>query len=622
MSLTRFLKYFLLSLVVISAAHAMVSADTPFFQATANKSTVGLNEQFQVTFTVNGSARNFMQPNMSDFVVLSGPNQSSSIQFVNGAMSQSLSLSYILQPKAEGSFKIGPASIEVEGKRIASNVVNITVVKGNAPAAQAGRGQGGQAQADGADGGGLSSKNIFVRAIANKASVVQGEAVVVTFKIYTNVNIVNYTVSKMPAFNGCWNQEIELPQQLELTNENVDGINYKAGEIKKVVLFPQQDGTLTIDPMELECIARVQVKNAHRNDPFGMFNDPFFNDPFFGFGGARDVKYAFRSNPIKINVRALPAGAPAGFKGSVGHMQFEASLDKSETKADEPVALKIKISGNGNLKLADAPSFEAPQDFETYDPKVSDNLKTTAGGVSGTKTFEYLLIPRAEGSYTLDPLTFTYYDLEKGKYVTQTAGPFNIKVGRGNGQHSGTAVSIAKSDVQVLGNDIRYIKVKQPEFGLSAGNFYGSVAYYSLLLLPAAFFGGFAAYKRNRDRLYSNTSLLRARNATSIAQKRLQSAQTLLKSGNDGQVFDEISKALWGYVADKLTIPVSELSKDTISGQLAQRGVADQSVKEYLSILQDCEFARYGGTVAGTQAAGIYDRAHRLITQIEGELKA
>ena len=591
-------------------------SQTPFFSATASKSTVGLNEQFQVSFSINGSARSFQQPNLTEFNVLSGPNQSNSMEFSNGSLSQTLTLSYIIQPKSEGNFKIGPASIEVNGKRIASNVVNITVVKGNAPAAQNNKGQ----QNNDDDNSGISDRNIFVRATANKTSAYLGESVVVSFKLYTNVSMNSPVVTKMSEFNGFWNKDIDMTSQMTKELENVNGVNYNTYEIRKIVLFPQQTGTLTIDPTEYETIARSTVKNNNRSiDPFSFFQG---GDPFAAMQGYRDVKFAFKSNSIKINVRELPPNKPSSFNGSVGKLNFEASIDKNSVRANEPVTLKIKISGTGNLKLAEAPEIKFPQDIETYDPKIAENLKTNLSGLTGTKSFEYLIIPRHEGSYTIEPITFSYFDLEKKQYVTQRSNTFTINVTRGTGEQTVATVTGSKSEFQVIGKDIRYIKIKQPDFTISSDNFYGSIPFYGLSVSPLLLFVGLLVYRKRQDEINGNAGLLRIRNATVVAKKRLLVADKLLKSQQSTPVYEEISRALWGYVSDKLSIPLSELSKETVLQVLLQNKVSNTTADEFINTLHTCEFARYGGTGTTGEPQQVYDRAINLITKLEGELKA
>jgi hypothetical protein len=400
--------------------------------------------------------------------------------------------------------------------------------------------------------------------------------------------------------------------------EVVDGVRYNTAVIKKAVLFPQQSGVLTIDPMELECIARIRVKNQRMMDPFGMFTDPFFAD---AFGGVQDVKCNIKSLPIKVNVRDLPSNAPSSFSGAVGSLTFDASLDKSETKENEPVNLKFKISGSGNLKLATAPDITFPEDLETYDPKIGENYKASDAGVNGSKTVEYLIIPRHEGDYEIPAVTFSYYDLGKQQYVSKTAGPFKIKVGKGSGSSSASSSS-SKSDVQVLGRDIRYIKTEKQLFPADGGKFFGSWLFYVLCLLPLLAVAGGLYYKKQQAFNESNSVFLRSKKATSIAQKRLSVAGKLISESKHTLAFEEISRALWGYASDKLTIPVSELSKENISEKFRGKNIEDTIINRFTNCISTCEMAQYGGLDASSQSSKLYQDALQIITDIEGGMKS
>ncbi len=594
---------------------ATLVAQAPFLAGTASKSTVAVGEQFQVTFSLNTNGRSFQGPDLRDFVVLSGPNQSTNMQFVNGNISQSISFSYYLQPKAVGNFKIGPASIEVEGKRIASNVIQIAVVKGN-PQAQGQGQQGSRQQADAS--GGLSDKNIFARAVVNKSSVLKGESIILTFKLYANVNVMDFAIPKMPAMDGFWNQEIQLPQNLERNVELVDGQRYTVWEIKKLVLFPQQAGVLTIDPMELECLARIKVQRQPSNDPFSIFNDPFF-----GMANVKDVKYSFKSQPVKITVRDLPANAPAGFSGAVGNLNFEAFLDRKETKANEPVTLKLKISGNGNLKLADINTPELPPDLESYDPKIAENYKASESGVNGTKSYEYLIIPRHEGEYEIPAITFTYFNLSKKQYVSKTEGPFTIKVGKGSGNATAgiSAGPGEKSEFKLIGSDIRYIKTNTPEFSQGTGLRFGTPLFFALTGFPFLLFGGIAFWVRSRNKAMGNLAALKVKNATGVARKRLATAKKLL-GGDDQKVFEEIHKAVWGYLGDKFSIPTAQLSKEYAGAILTEKKIRPELITDILKSIDECDLARYGGTFAGIKSDELYKNTERIITAIEEEVKS
>jgi hypothetical protein len=598
----------LFSLICVCCLFLTASGQDPTLTATVSKNPVGNGEQFTITYTVNANGNNFVAPAMTDFNVLSGPNQSFSTQFINGQMSQTINLTYYLQAKSEGTFNLGPATIISGGKKIVSNPLTIKVVKG-APQAQAG-----------SDYKEVTSDNLFIRSSVDKTSVYQGESLVATYKIYTKVNIVNYAIPRMPTFTGFWTQDMPMPGQIQLHNETVNGVTYSVGELRKVLLFPQQSGTLVIDPMEVECIARIPVKrNRQSNDPFDIFNDPFFNDPFFG-SGARDVKAMIKSAPVKVTVKPLPDGAPASFNGAVGKFSFEATLDKKVTKTNEPVSLKIKISGKGNLKLINAPELNIPSDIETYDPKVGENVSATEGGTSGTKTFEYLLIPRHQGTYDIEPVSFSFFDLDKKQYVSFSSPKFELKVDKGNDETAVTS-GASKADIQVLGNDIRFIRTGPLRINTSGNTFYLSPLFYLSLILPFLLFIGAIIYRQRMQALNSNQGLVKSRKANKMAKKRLAVAGKLLGEKDKVKIYDEIFRALWGYISDKLGIPPADLSKESAAAALKKKNISDDSVNTLISTLDYCEFARFAQSSGDVSPEKAYKDAIDIITRIEDEIK-
>src|SRR6185436_5022806 len=558
--------------------HANVFAQS--LSASIDKNPVTVGDQFQVTFTLNSGGSNFQGPSFSDFFVLSGPNPSTSMNIINGSISQSQSFTYYLQAKSEGTFKIGAAYINCNGKKLESPPFTITVVKGESRP----QGQQQQQRQGNESNGNISSSDVFLRASVDKTSVYRGEGIVVTYKIYTKVQLVNYAITKAPALNGFWSQDIQMPAQLNLKAENYNGVQYGVGEIKKVVLFPQQSGTLSLDAMEGECIARVKAKTSRSNNPFDLFNDPFFNDPFFG-RGVRDVKVGVKSEPIKINVKELPANAPESFTGSVGKFNFEATLDKNKTKSNDPVTLKVKIIGKGNLSLVDPPKINFPPDIETYDPKVTNNISTTTAGSSGSKTFEYLLIPRHEGNYRIDPVQFAYFDLEKKNYVSLSSSAFNLNVERGSGDNTVAITGFDKADVQIIGKDIRFIKTGNIKFINAANEFYGSFIFYILLGLPFILFALLIFRKKRKEARDSDVKLVKSSKANKMAKKRLAVSKKLLNEKNYEKFYDESFKALWGYTSDKLGISPSDLSKDSAAASLKQRSVSDDSINKLINTL-------------------------------------
>lgn len=612
MQLTTLNKILRPLLVIFLLAAGTVIASAQSFTASVNKNPVGLNDQFQLTFTLNANGSSFKAPSLSDFSILSGPNQSSSMQFVNGNMSQSISFSYILQPKKEGTFKLEPATVESGGKIVLSNMVTITVNKGGSQGSQKGQNQDEKSN--------ISTNNIFLRVSVDKSTVFRGEAIVATYKLYTNVQVINYSISKVPAFNGFWSQDMQMPTQLTLTTEVVNGINYQVGEIKKVVLFPQQSGALTLEPMEGECIARIQVKRNKSGSPFDIFNDPFFNDPFFGSGGIRDVRFAVKSDPIKINVKELPANPPSSFNGAVGRFTLDGTVDKTNLKANDAVALRLKLNGKGNIKLIEAPEFELSPDIETYDPKISDNVTVNERGASGSRTFEYLLIPRHQGKYEVGPIELTYFDLDKKNYVTLRSPKFSLNVERS--ADGGSAVTMSgKSEFQVLGRDIRFIRTSVPEFAGSELKFYGSWIFWTLALLPVLGLVLLLRYRKRQLALNSDASLMKSRKATKMARKRLETANKLLKEGKQSAFYDETGKAIWGYLSDKLKLPVSILTKESASETLKNRGASSETINNLVTTLDYCELARFSRMEGGRSADQIYQDTVNIITSIEDEIK-
>ncbi|MFN5355596.1 MAG: BatD family protein [Bacteroidota bacterium] len=577
-------------------------AQTPFLAGTASKNSVAQGEQFTVTYSFNGQGRSFQGPDLSEFNVLGGPSQSNNVQIVNGNFSQSISFTYYLSGKNPGSYKIGPASIDAEGKRIASNVIQMTVTKGTAPA---------QSRNDGSGESVINSKNLFVRAIPARTSCMKGEGIPVTFRLFSALSVVDFAIPKMPGFDGFWNQEISLPQTLDRSTEVIDGVRFTVWDIKKLVLFPQQSGNLTIDPMEVECLVRVKVNNSRFRDPFGMFDDPFF-------GNVRDVKHGFKSAPVRIRVDELPQGAGPGFSGAVGTFNFEAKLDRSKVKANESVTLKIKVSGNGNLKLAELPEPELPGDLETYDPKTSEQFKAGPTGVNGSKTAEYLIIPRNGGVFEIPELRFTYYDPGKRNYITRTAGPFTLNV---EGQVSAGASiggnTTAKNDVRLIGSDVRYIHTGDPQLHRSEGSFSTSVLYKALFISPFLLIAGLLVWKREERKRAGNADVFRIRNAGHAAKRRLSSSRKLLEKGQDNAVYEEIQRALWGYLSDRFSIEPSRLSKETVRETLSNKGIAFNATERILSTIDNCDLARYAGSVSGLSCRAVYDEAEHSIREIE-----
>lgn len=574
------------TMTILLLLHTLVFplyADNVVFTASADKTTVGTGEQFTLSFTVScdnpNAVRNFKAPSLStNFYVMSGPNQSTSMQFINGQMSGSISYNYTLQPRDVGKFTVGSATIEYDGKEYRSQPITIEVVKGVTKPQQ-------PSQAP--DVSQQIGESLFLRALVDKSKVIQGKPVVVTFKIYTRVNVASYTMSKVPNVPGFWGEDLEVPKQIATSKENVNGKQYATGTIKKMLLFPTRSGTLEIDPLEVECA--VQVENKRRsNDPF----EQFFDDPFFKRYST--VKYKVKSDPVKIAVSPLPStNVPGSFKGAVGKFTMNTSLDKSETKTNEPVTLKVMVSGTGNIKLLDAPAISIPTDFEKYDPKVSENIARQNNTVSGSKTFEYLMIPRHPGVQKIPAIEFSFFDLGKREYVTLRSSEFTLNVTKGSAEITPALSGISKEDVKLLAQDIRFIKTGDGSLRKRGEYFYKSTGFVIVSVLPLVALIGLVLYRQRTERLRGDVVSLKMRRANRVAIKRLSSSKVSLDRGESEQFYAEVSKSLWGYLSDRLSIPPAEITLDIAIEKLKQKNVSQEVVDKMKSCVEVCDFARF-----------------------------
>ncbi|MBI5020386.1 MAG: protein BatD [Ignavibacteriales bacterium] len=598
--------YFTLALTAV--------AQDASFTASVDRNKIAMGEQIEITFTLNGSSggSNFRPPSFTDFQTLSGPNQSTNMQFINGAMSASVSYSYIVQPRSEGKFVVGPAFINYNGKQLQTQPITIEVTKG-APQTKT-QPQSKQSQQD-TDISKQIGDNLFLKVSIDKSRVFQGEQITATYKIYTRVNIANYNLSKMPSLTGFWSEELDVPKQVQLSTEVFNGKQYRVGILKKVALFPQKSGTLTIDPMEIECVVQVQGRRRS-NDLF----DQFFNDPFFG--GVSNVNHKVRNQPVAITVLPLPSdNVPAGFSGGVGKFSMETWLDKSQTKTNEPVTLKVKISGRGNLKLLDAPMVNVSTDIEKYDPKNSDNITKQGDQITGSRTFEFLLIPRHPGEHKIPSFPYTYFDIEKKNYITLKSPEFTIAVEKGSDIQSTYAAGVSKEDVKLLGEDIRFIKSGNITIHRKGETFTGSALFFILVISPIFGFIGFLIFLKRREKITGNIVLVRNRKAQKIARKRLTDAKKFLDGKKKEEFYTEISRALWGYIADKLGISPSDLSIDLVRSSLENKKINVELIAKLSSTIEMCEFARFAPSADAVQMDQVYKETVELISTIEEQLR-
>ena len=608
-ALSLFISVALLSLIFRNSSFAQDAS----FEASVDKNPVALGDQFTLSFVLNsagmGGGKNMKLPDLSSFHVMSGPNQSSSMQFVNGAVSSSITYTYILQPKDMGKFTINPAMIDVGSKQYKTQPLVIEVTKG-APRQK-------QQQAPPTDDVGAQiGDNLFLKATVDKNHVMQGEQINLTFKLYTRVSVSNYGVDKNPSMTGFWGEDIENPKNIALSTETVNGKQYRVGVIRKMALFPTQSGTLEIAPMEATTQVQIQSRSV---DPF----DAFFRDPF-----GRTVNYKVKSDPLKIKVDPLPPGAPPSFKGAIGKFTMNTSVDKKATKTNEPVTLKVTISGTGNIKILEVPEIELPKDFEQYTPKVSDNINRQEGKISGSKTFEYLLIPRYPGQKTIKPLTFSYFDLNKHEFVTLQSPQIELNVEQGTATAPPVIAGGNREDVQLLSQDIRFIKVAHTSFSRRGEHLYKSGLFIALTLLPLMGLAGTFVYTHQRQAEMLDAAGYRNRRAIKVAQKGLKQAEHLLVSkatSNSSQklaFYSEVSRALHKYLGDKLNIQQADMSIETVLTELENRTVNGEVPAALKTLWETCEMARFAPT--SLEAAAMqrtFDDAKRLIVELERTLK-
>lgn len=599
-------KLFLVCLLTFMGVLSVFAQDVSFKAFTQSPVIVG--QQFRVSYTLtNGDARDFRAPDFAGLDVLMGPSRStsSSTQIINGTVSSesSVTFTYMLMASKEGTFNIPPATVTSKGKQYSSNAVVIKVLPEDQADKASSAGQG-------ASSAGISAENVFVRAIVSKTNVYEQEAILVTYKLYTRMEIADLAIPQMPDFSGFVIQDVELPQNKQFSMENYKGLNYKTVTLVQRLLYPQRTGEITVGPAEVTAVVNVPNQKRGRGSIFEDFFDTYTT-----------VNKSLKVSGFKVNVKALPAGKPAGFAGAVGDFAIKSSLTPQQPKSNESLTLKIQISGTGNLKYVKTPEVQFPGSFELFDPKVDNNLTVSSAGVSGTKTIEYLAIPRSEGKFTIPAVSFSYFDTKTNSYKMISTPEYNIDVAKGKEGNASQVNNFAsKENVKLLGQDIRFIR---PEFKLSKseGYFYGSLLYWLCYILPVIVLGVFFVIYRKRIAENANTSLMKTKKANKVAGKRLKQVAVYLKENKKQEYYDELLKAIWGYISDKLSIPLSELTKDNVQAELVKFGVDQPTIDEIIHILNTCEFARYAPSQDGQMMDKLYNEAVGVINKIESLIK-
>jgi hypothetical protein len=599
----RLISYSLLILSSLNIAAQDITVQADYL------SVVMVGQQFTVEWTVNSGGGEFLAPSFEGFYKLMGPqtSYSSSTQIINGRMSQQTSYSYIyyLQAVKEGKFVIAPAFFTLKNKTYTSDSLHIEVISNSSQrqnvATGVNAGTGTDIEPAGSD--------IFLNLSLDRKQVFLGEHIVATVKIYTRVNLAGINEIKYPPFTGFLRTDLETPPLTSLKQENVNGTIYGTGVIQQFLLYPQVTGEITIDQVQVSVL--VQQKSGQ--------SDSFFGDFFSTY---QTIPKAAVSRAVKINVKPLPGTRPADFSGVVGKLGIKATISKDSVNVNDAVNVKVIIYGNGNLKLAAAPALKLPPDVEVYDPKISDDLRNGVNGTSGQKTFEYLLIPRHYGDFTIPPVSYSYFNTSNGRYERLTTDEFHLHARRGTEQNTDITVygGISKEDVKYVGKDIRFIKsdpgrlIRSSNIILSRRPFYTAYASALFAFLLVLF------VRREHIRRNSDLTVVRNRKAGKVAVKRLREASNCLKHGHIDRFHEEILKAIWGYLSDKLNIPVSELTRNNAVNSLTENGIDEVEIKKLTDILDSCEYARYAPSESGTEAAAIYEGASRFIRSLESNL--
>lgn len=604
---------FLLLLVI--AALPMQAKNGATLTADAPEVVVS-GDQFRLTFTVNTQkVKDFLAPSIKGFDVLMGPtrSQQSSTQIINGKVSSSSSITYtyILMAGKEGTYTIPAASIEVDGEKVFSNALTIKVLPPDQTAgnSQANQGGGGSSSSRGQIAGSrITDKDLFITATASKTTVYEQEAILLTYKVYTSVNL-RQLMEDMPDMKGFQMQEIQLPQQKQYSMEHYNGRNYNTIIWRQYVLFPQQTGKLEIPAVTFDGVVAQQT----------ISDDPF--DAFFNGGGYIEVKKKIVAPKVVINVKPLPV-KPANFSGGVGEFTMTSSINAKEVKTNDAVTIKLTIKGAGNMKLITSPEVKFPEDFEVYDPKVTNNFDVSRAGLSGTQTIEYLAIPRHTGNFTIPPVEFVYFDLKSQSYKTLKTEAYDLKVEKGKGNADQVIADFTnKENVKVLGQDVRFIKLGDTTLTPKGEVFFGTMGYWLGYLIPFIVFVALVVFFRKQAAENANVAKVKTKKANKVATKRMKLAGKLLAENKKNEFYDEVLKALCGYISDKLSIPVSQLSKDNIEAELTKHGVAEDVTKTFINALNECEFARYAPGDENEAMDKVYATSVDAIGKMENSIK-
>ncbi len=580
-----------------------------------SKNVVEVGEQFKITYTINQQVSEFAPPSINDFDMLSGISQSfsSSTTFINGKQTSNNSYVFYfwIQATKEGNFVIPPAKATFNGDEFVSNPISIKVIAGNnnskqkTQTAQATNPNTSNNQEDNS-----ISDNIFIKTTVSKANVYNGEQIIVTNKLYTRYDLADIGNYVPPTYDGFWSETIDENKNIAWQEETYNGKSYSVAVLDKVLLFPQKNGKIVIESMSLDCLLRIKSKRRGNS----IFDD--------FFGTAYQTKSVnLKSNSVTINVKALPS-PPSNFSGAVGSFSLSSDISKNVAKSNEAIDINVKIIGSGNLTLIDPLKFDLSSDFEVYEPKTIDKISKNNSGMSGSRTFEYLIIPRYKGKYKISSVPFVYFDINKEKYVSLLTKEFDLDITQGIASNeSNEADENNKEYIKYKNRDIRYIKLNSYNLNNKGSCFFGSKLFYMLLILPLIIAIVIIVILKKYFKEQQNISLLRMKKANKVALKHLKTAGEYLNKNDYNLFYEAVSKALWGYLSDKLSVKLSDLSIDKIEADLTKNKVNNELIDEFLRLINHCEFARYSPEKANSDMQETYQNSINFITNIEKELK-
>ncbi len=600
--------YFLFILLLIPFA---LPAQDVEFKATGPNS-VEEGRRFQLVYRVNKSGSNLLLPELDNFDVLMGPttSQRSQVQIINGKVSreEEYTYTYILKANAQGTFTIPAATIEVDDKKYKSNSLEINVVEaGQEPVQTPGSTNN--------ESGAIGDDDLYITMTANKTRVYQNQPILLTTKIYTRVNLEGISDIQHPTFRNFIAEDITGEGNIEWSLENINGRTYRVGTYNQKVIFPQTSGLLKIEPVSIEFLVRIR-QTRQSNNIFDNFFDTH-----------RTVRRTVTSKGVTLNVNPLPSPQPDNFSGVVGNVDLDVSLTKNKANVNDGITVKTVISGIGNLKMAGEPEINIPPDFDVFDPNSTSNLSITARGHKGSKAYEQLIIPRHAGTFEIPPVEYVYFDPDLGQYRTLSSQNISIQVAS-NGQEATTGTEQARGpgaanreSVKFVGKDIRYIKTEESKLQPVNTFFFGSWKFILGYLIPLLLFIAISLIYRQKIKENANLSLKKTKQANKMARKRLKKAAHHLKSGNNEAFYEELSKGLWGYISDKLSIPLADLNLDNIRQELETNGAQSDNTEKLIEILDTCEYARYAPAGEASKKEGLYQSAIEVISKLESNLK-